>query len=404
MTLRQEIEKKPELGHVLVIDDDEDMGVLISDVAEDLGFTVQWVSNHPDFLAAFNDRVPTIIFVDLHMPDVDGIEILKQLNQLDSKADVFIMSGFDSRVLKTATEFGQSKGLRVRGSLEKPIDVDELDATLRSLIPTSAKVSANGIVQGIHKDEFFLRYQPKLTLDPDGADTVDGAEALIRWQHPTLGELTPVHFISIAEQSGLISELTDRVVELATEQIRLWAEAGLDVNVAINLSPLMLDNRRLPDRYAATAAKAGVAPSRITVEITESGVMKDVADTAEILMRFRLKEFGLSIDDFGTGFSSLVELYRMPFNELKIDRAFVEPAPAEKEATAIVRILTQLAKELGLTVCAEGAEDLETLEFLRQLGCQKVQGYVVSSPLLPDEFTMFVRSGDYTSGGPTNAS
>ncbi|MEX2615953.1 MAG: EAL domain-containing response regulator [Alphaproteobacteria bacterium] len=373
-------------SRVLTIDDESEIGELISDTAVALGFDGRYVCDFRAFRDICASFDPTIIFIDLQMPDVDGIEILNELHRLGNRADIVLISGYNARVLKSARDLGISKGLRVLDILTKPIDIADLESCLNASAPVETEIfDAQDIAEGIAQKQFFPRFQPKLSLAAP-VDTIIGAEALIRWRHPVHGEVPPVRFIALAEKAGLIGELTEYMLSAVTAQMRAWQERGFEIEIAVNLSAMTLNDLGLPDRYAKIVREGGIEPSKIILEVTESAVMTNVIDAVEILTRFRLKGFGLSIDDFGTGYSSLVQLYRMPFNELKIDRAFVGKAPGDREAAKIVKIILNLARELEMSVCAEGVETMETLEFLRSIGCEKAQGYLMGKPLLASEF------------------
>lgn len=376
-------------ARVLIVDDDPEMGNLIGAVVEDLDMEYRAVTNQTSFHEAYATFDPTVLFIDLNMPDADGIQTLTYLRDQACEADIFMISGCDSRILKAARGFGTSEGLKVRDALEKPIDIDAVEQALCNVHPSNGIITTGEIRTGLNQGQFFPRFQPKLTLDNAGKSVIKGAEALVRWDHPQHGELTPASFIPQVESEGLIDDLTDRVIKSAVAEMHRWSLDGRPPVVAVNLSPVMLGtDLSLPDKYEQIVRDAGFEPSDLTIEITESAVMADVTATAGILTRFRIKGFGLSIDDFGTGYSSLVELYRMPFNELKIDQAFVSQAANDKEADVIVRLLVRLAHDLNMTVCAEGAEDAETLDYLRRVGCDTVQGYVIDRPLLANDFTL----------------
>ncbi|MDP6388391.1 MAG: EAL domain-containing protein, partial [Alphaproteobacteria bacterium] len=215
-----------------------------------------------------------------------------------------------------------------------------------------------------------------------------------RWQHPQHDLLMPDEFIPLAEESGLISALTDFVLEEAIKQMRLWRDDGLPMSVAVNLAPQLLHQMDLPDRVGEMLKSHDMKGDNLILEITETAAMTDTTRTMDILTRFRIKDIGLSIDDFGTGYSSFVQLYRMPFSELKIDKSFVLDMHQDEEAEIIVRSIANLGHNLGLSLCAEGVETRESLDLLRSFGCEKMQGYLVSRPLEADALGDFVADWD----------
>jgi diguanylate cyclase (GGDEF)-like protein len=237
-------------------------------------------------------------------------------------------------------------------------------------------------------DQFDVHYQPKIHIASGVATSV---EALVRWDHPVLGRLSPDAFIPVAESTGIIDELTQVVLAKALQQQRRWRDAGLDMSVAVNLSARNVNDPDLPQRVAAALAAAGVPADRLILEITESSVMGDPEHTVPTLARLAAIGVTLSLDDFGTGYSSLSYLQRLPVRELKIDRSFLlglADASTARASHVLVRSIVGLGRSLGLTVVAEGVETTEILDELRHLGCDVAQGYLVSRPvpgvLLPD--------------------
>jgi EAL domain-containing protein (putative c-di-GMP-specific phosphodiesterase class I) len=211
-----------------------------------------------------------------------------------------------------------------------------------------------------------------------------GVEALARWEHPVLGRQSPVEFIDLAEQTGLIRPLTGCVLALALGQVRAWRNRGLDISVAVNLSPRSLSDPRLAGRVAAELAAARLEPDALLLEITEGTLMHDPGRAMQTIRALHDMGVELSIDDFGTGYSSLAYLKRLPIDELKVDRSFVSNLVSDPSDAVIVRSTIELAHNLGLRTVAEGVEDAATLEHLADLGCELAQGYHLSRPLLPD--------------------
>jgi EAL domain-containing protein (putative c-di-GMP-specific phosphodiesterase class I) len=210
---------------------------------------------------------------------------------------------------------------------------------------------------------------------------VTGAEALARWEHPSYGMVAPDEFIPIAEHTGLIGMLTDHVLESALRQCKSWRQLGFALNVAVNLSVRSLMDRDLPDRVGAVLAEVGLPAGALTLEITEGTIMADPVRTLEVLHRLAAMGITLSIDDFGTGYSSLSYLKRLPVHEVKIDKSFVHHMVTDDDDQVIVRSVVDLARNLRLTVTAEGVEDAATWDRLVELGCDSVQGNYLRSPL-----------------------
>ncbi|HEY3612830.1 MAG TPA: EAL domain-containing protein [Gaiellales bacterium] len=236
--------------------------------------------------------------------------------------------------------------------------------------------------RAIERDELVLHYQPKVSVD--GGDVI-GVEALVRWQHPTRGLLAPAEFVPLAERTGTVAELTRWVVATALRQARAWIVAGRPLPIAVNLAAANIVDVTLPDAIAALLAEHRVPGGLLECEISEHTVMADPLRAMEVLGRLRDMGLRLSLDDFGTGHSSLAYLKRLPLDEVKIDRSFVAGMTEDENDAVIVRSTIDLARNLGLDVVAEGVEDAETLHGLGELHCDVAQGFHLSRPLPADE-------------------
>jgi diguanylate cyclase (GGDEF)-like protein len=255
---------------------------------------------------------------------------------------------------------------------------------------TTARLSLVGdLRRAIADGQIYLQYQPKIDLR---TRSVRAVEALARWEHPVLGPQSPIEFIGLAEQTGLIRPLTRSVLERALMQVRAWRDRGLEVSVAVNLSPRSLCDPHLADQVAEQLAAAGLGADALVLEITESTLMHDPARAMQTVQRLHEMGVELSIDDFGTGYSSLAYLKRLPIDELKVDRSFVANLVTDQSDAVIVRSTIELAHNLGLRTVAEGVEDAATLEHLAGLGCDLAQGYHLSRPLLPDALEQWARA------------
>ena len=340
-----------------------------------------------------------IILLDLNMPDMDGIEVMRTLYDKGCMPTYILVSGFDERVLHSAKQFADAKNILVAKKLSKPINTKEFIHYISQLhiesrlqltktcvaqkqaTNTQQKLSLEQLKTAIRENQLVLFYQPKLNIK---TRKVTGFEALVRLQHPQLGLVFPDQFIAMAEQNDLISELTYEVFRLATEDYLRFRAAGISPGISINISAQDLLDLSMPEHFSALAKAKNIPPEAITIELTETAILKSVSDSLDILNRLRMKGFSLSIDDFGTGYSSLVQLYQAPFTELKIDQHFVMRMLDDDEALSIVKICILLAKELKMTSVAEGIESQEIWDKLEQLGCDLAQGYLISKPVPVD--------------------
>jgi EAL domain-containing protein (putative c-di-GMP-specific phosphodiesterase class I) len=386
--------KSPDSGprdQLLVIDDERPICDLIADVAETYGYHAFSATSYDEARSVLDTACPSLIFVDLMLPDVDGIEIVRHIAAGKCDAKIVMMSGVNHKVLASAIRVAINHGLNVLGYLTKPFSVREIRALLdigrrQSVMPTPQELA-----KAIDADKLCLFYQPKVHLGPQQMMRVTGAEALLRWKHPEYGLITPDRIIPVAEANSLMRPLTDFVIRTAIAQLQEWKSKGIDLVVSINMPPDLLTDRGLPDLLAAQMAEAQLDPGHLCLEMTENAPISNYVDAAEILTRFRLKGFGLSLDDFGTGHSSLVQLHRMPFSELKIDRSFVTELEINQDAQIIVRAIVDLGRNLELSVCAEGVETAGALRFLRNIGCPLVQGYYFGRPTPADAFFELVQ-------------
>ncbi|GMR20723.1 MAG: hypothetical protein BMS9Abin36_1319 [Gammaproteobacteria bacterium] len=242
---------------------------------------------------------------------------------------------------------------------------------------------AGELRKGIARGDMVVYYQPKIDLR---TGTVRGAEALVRWQHPKRGLISPNEFIAVAERTGLIEPLTFWVIDEAMRQVKAWRQMGLQLDVAVNLSARSLHDRQLPDKIEDIVRKQGADMRWLELELTESMIVADSLRAEEILSRFHEQGIKISIDDFGTGYSSLAHLQKLPVSVIKIDRSFVMNLSDNENDAAIVRATIELGHALGLTVVAEGVEHQAALLLLQELGCDLAQGYYFAPPCPAAEF------------------
>ncbi|OWY39182.1 sensor domain-containing diguanylate cyclase [Xenophilus sp. AP218F] len=243
----------------------------------------------------------------------------------------------------------------------------------------------------LERDEFVLHYQPQVEM---GSGSIVGAEALIRWNHPSLGLLGPIRFIQVAEERGFIVQIGDWVIREATRQLAAWRMAGLpELTLAINLSALQFRQQDLAGKLQHALDGCGLPGSALDIEVTESIIMEDAQATIQAIDTMKNMGLRLSIDDFGTGYSSLSYLKRFKADKLKIDRSFVRDIPQDADDTAIARAIINMARNLNMKVVAEGVETMEQWRFLEEEGCDLVQGYLIAKPLPADDFAALLAKG-----------
>lgn len=250
------------------------------------------------------------------------------------------------------------------------------DKTIRDTIVERTRIEAD-LRQALRRGELLLHYQPKFDAS---TLALNGVEALVRWQHPSRGLLSPGAFIDVAEQVGLMAELGRRVLDLALAQCRTWQDAGVRRPVAVNVSPSQFADPHFVRSVLDSLAALGVDPGLLSIEITESIAMTDFSTTAQRLAELRQAGVRVAIDDFGIGFSNLSQLSRLPMDELKIDRSLISEIGLSPKSEAIIRAIVGMTAALGYRTIAEGIETQEQLDFVRALGCHSVQGFLLGRP------------------------
>ncbi|MGD9859627.1 MAG: EAL domain-containing protein [Marinobacterium sp.] len=331
-----------------------------------------------------------LIICDLHMPDKDGVELVRELGQIGFKGGLVLVSGEDARILQTVERLAQGLGLRLLDALQKPVSRHRLEQILqlnreRDLPQARRKVPplpANELKQALSRNELINHYQPKVSVR---SGEVTGVETLVRWDHPRDGLIYPDRFIAQAEELGLMDPLTFAVLRRALDDAAHWHQQGIELQVAVNISMDNLDALDFPERIEHELKQRGLPPTSLMLEVTESRLMRNRLESMDILSRLRLKRVGLSIDDFGTGHSSLAQLRDLPFNELKIDQSFVHGASHHASLRSIFEGCLSMAQKLGLHTVAEGVEDATDWAFLQYSGCDTAQGWFIARAMPPEQ-------------------
>jgi EAL domain-containing protein (putative c-di-GMP-specific phosphodiesterase class I)/ActR/RegA family two-component response regulator len=381
---------------LLVVDDEAVQRLVVTSAAARAGFVADDAASLEAAVMQVRTATYDVVVLDLGLRKNDGIELLRRLCESGSDPVLVFISAFDERVRQAAARLAVSLGLRVAGTLGKPMAVDQLITLLRNVpqragtghLEDVAKIDPVMLAAAIDRGEVTCAFQPKVTLSQR---KLVGVEALARWHSPTLGTIPPNLFIPVAERSGLIDRLTWHVLDVALAACRTWRAACPDMTLAVNLSPLSLTDLALPERISDALAKADVPASALVLEVTETAVMTDCVAAADILTRLRIRDVKLSIDDFGTGHSSLLSLMRLPFSELKIDQSFVRDCLADPEAPKIIRGIVSVARELDLKLVAEGIETESVAELMEKLGCLVGQGYLFAPPLTAEALAARLR-------------
>lgn len=388
---------KPQVADlkVLVVEDQPFQRRLLAALLKSFGVgTIVEAQDGSEGLAALESDPAgfDIAFVDLKMEGMDGIEFIR--HAADRQVDGFIVTtALEPDLFSYVNELGAGFGADILGTLKKPVTLDQIAEHLERYLAKGNAISSTArhdssqphalwtkadLQAALLRKEFVPFFQPKVDLN---SRHLVGVEILSRWNHPTLGILSPFEFIGRMEDERLIDELTRHMIEDALKCVVGWGDAGLGLNVAINVSPLTLQRNDMAKRVLSLVRQFPMAPESITIEVTETAVSQDAAGLLETLTRLRMQGFNLSVDDFGTGYSSLQQLSELPFNEVKIDRSFVHGRRDNTKATIILESIIQLGRKLGLQIVAEGIKTEEELEYLKALGCSTGQGFYLAKPM-----------------------
>jgi len=383
-----------------IIDDEIALVDFICHVAEAADYSVDKYNDAKVFMHEFKNTSDVII-LDLMMPDVDGVEVIRYLASENCKSHIILMSGFDKSVLHSAQELAKEHKLNFSGCLSKPFRANELHKLLSelSMLPQSPNPkrynqapTVDELYSAISNHELVMNYQPKVNLNESNLLAV---EALVRWNHPERGLIPPDLFIPLAEKHNLIDDLTWEIYHLVLSQAQSWLTQGLEIKIAVNMSAITLKDLDLPKKMMALLNQYNLQPQQIILEVTETALMQELIKSLDILTRLRMKGFKLSIDDFGTGYSSLMQLHRIPFSELKIDGSFVMNMDQDPESLAIVETVVLLGHKLGMKVVAEGVETEKNMEQLKNMDCDIAQGYHICRPQSAEDITEWFLQKQY---------
>jgi EAL domain-containing protein (putative c-di-GMP-specific phosphodiesterase class I) len=374
---------------ILLIDDEAFVLQLLAAQLASLGYDNLELCEHAvDALALINTDAAAVdmIFCDLNMPGMDGVEFVRHLVGTGYSGGLVLVSGVSDRILQSVYKLAAGHRLQVLGALPKPVSLEQLQQVLalkqsvraRPAQEVAATFAPEELQQAISEQQYVLHSQPKVSVSNGN---LAGMEALVRWNHPQHGLIGPNRFIPVAEECGMIDAITQYVLGAALRQSRIWSDAGFDLHVAVNVSMDDLGELGFPEMIAGAASDAGVSPSSLTLEVTESRIMKNPVIALDILARLRLRQIGLSIDDFGTGHSTLAQLRDIPFDELKVDKGFVHNAGSDAALAAIFEASLKMARQLDMRTVAEGVETRADWDYLRDSGCDLAQGYFIARPM-----------------------
>lgn len=383
------------INNILIVEDDTFQQKMISKMLSTLTLAkITTASNGQEALCKLdNIDEPELILCDLSMPSMDGIEFLRIIAKRNLSSIVVLTSSVSKDVISSVKEMVLACGMPDILSLNKPISKKQLEQLLLQLIEKMCikkplencqfQLVDDEIITGLDQEQFVVFFQPHIEVE---TDIVSGAEALIRWQHPTRGLLTPYFFLEQLGKLSLSHRLTLQVLSTSISACSRWHQQGLKFSISVNISPLDLVNSNFLGSVIDLLERHQLPAKFLTLEITESDIRLDMAKELEVMCRLRLHGINLSIDDFGTGFSSLSQLISSPFTELKVDQSFVQKMLTDNKSYAAVKASLQLGRDLGLKTVVEGVETKAEAKAIKELGCDLYQGWLYAPALAESDF------------------
>jgi EAL domain-containing protein (putative c-di-GMP-specific phosphodiesterase class I)/CheY-like chemotaxis protein len=379
---------------LLIIDDEPLQRMYVREIARKAGFEVGEAATIEEATAAMAERKYNAVVLDLSLGDRDGVEVIRNIADGDHKPQLIVISGCEDRIRDSVISFAKAVGMPTIGELRKPIDIPVFKRALASVTatinsnaiklaaPKKADIGRDDLAEAISSGAIFPVYQPQVDMK---TGTVVGIETLARWHSKAFGSVSPVDFVPLADKFDLSGMFTTAILERAVADASKWCKMKPDLRIAVNVPANVLLDLRFPDETAALLDRYGMPPENLVIEVTESIALSDLVAHAQVMCRLRIKRIHLSLDDFGTEFSSLVALRRFPFTELKIDREFVTNADRDPYSWEIAKGIIAMAKKLKIRTVAEGVETQAVADMLTAEGADVGQGWLYARPVMAEE-------------------
>lgn len=393
----------------LIVDDDRFVLHTSAAILRKIGFThVELADNVSDAVVAVANATPSVALVitDLNMPDTDGLELLRHFEESGYTGDIVIFSGEDRKTLKMAETLANARKLSVLGAVEKPLNPSSLLRLLSREKPNKPRdmdaeggpiidIPAEKLEEAIEVGEITPWFQP--IIDTKSLRPV-GVEALSRWTDQTGQVFSPRQFIPLADKYDLIDKLTYSVIEKAAVLDNQWTKEGRDLKISINIFSISsFYNLWFPEDLDLVISGFGGSLKHFQLEVTETQLMQDLVRPLEVLLRLHMKRVRLSIDDFGNSHSNLSQIRDLPFDEIKIDRSYIQASAQNERGDVILKSSIEMAKELGLNVVAKGVETEADWKRVQDLGCDQAQGHFFAKPMPGEEIPGWIDKWALTS-------
>jgi EAL domain-containing protein (putative c-di-GMP-specific phosphodiesterase class I) len=367
---------------MLIVDEDPVSKTVLRAVAESLACDHVEAGSLEGLREILAVSRPAIAVLALDSCDVDCLAMLRELSGAPVPPATLLLGAVHSRVYAGARRAAESRGLKVIGFAQRPLEAGVVEQLLAPYLGSTPAIPLDELERAITERELLIEYLPKIDIR-GRAKKLQGVEALVRWQHPRRGLLYPRHFLRSVENHDLMIRFTDFVMAEAVGQASQWRARGMALEMGINLSSKLIRDRDFPERLAMLLREHDLPAQQIVFDIAEQTSVEAMDLLLDVFTRLRILGVGLCLDNFGTGMSSLTELYRMPFSEIKVDQTLINDVNREQGAMRVVEAIANLAHTLELPVCATGIESRETFEFLKSAGFDMGQGRFFSGPVKP---------------------
>ncbi len=374
---------------LLVIDDDEGITDFIKHVTEEMDFSVNCVNDHESIGETFRNFKPDVIFLDLCLPGYDGVEVLHFLADMGCKSKIFLISGIDGTILKSASEVGKQCNLNIAGTLAKPFLIEDIQTALKNELEPSSKFTTQEFQNVLGAGEFVLSYRPRMAIRSLAGSAIASVEAHVNWVGKQAIPQSAGIFMPKIRAANLIKTYCHVVVDKALETYSGWSSRGLDIGIVINIDDAMIIDHTLPGFLASEVDKCGISPNRVTFGISEKAALSNSTAALDFLTRLRIKGFKVSIETIGSDSSDLNKLLHLPFTELRISRDIVRRVTEDVEAEFNVSTLISLCNKAGLATCVDGIETEACLKFIYDCGATEGQGIYFGDILQASEVERF---------------
>lgn len=373
--------------HVLLVDDSQAILNYVSTVLEQKYNInhVRTASSAPEAMQILRQANQiNLLFLDLNMPNIDGIQLLSQISHLKYKGYIVIMSGVSTQIISSVESLAKTYGLNYIGTLLKPLHeqdftyiIDKIGGS-RQKETTRESLKVYEIIRAIKNDDIEVLYQPQVDLT---TRSFIGVEALCRMNHPRLGMVSPDRFINKAEESELIVHITLAVLKKSLSDWKKWKQLGLDIKLAVNVSPIALQQIEFADTIFMLLTEYDMPTSNLCIEVTEGVVASDHAQELMNLNRLNMRGVEIALDDFGQNHSTIERLQNLPLTYLKLDKSYFIDNKESLNQMALINASVSIAKDLSIKTIAEGIENSEVMTLVTDMGCDFAQGYYLSKPI-----------------------